>query len=117
MLTLLPSGDFESLHHIVIHFRQSLGVPQGHDLNHAGDILVEHDMRKNVDTIRTDTNFNELLHLVAHSRYDRFPSVDREDCFEGIIAYEDIHDMLFDPYTSDLVILSQNDVLATFRRI
>ena len=56
-------------------------------------------MRKNVDTIRTDTNFNELLHLVAHSRYDRFPVIDREDCFEGVIAYEDIRDMLFDPYT------------------
>ena len=108
VLTLLarrsPAGTFESLHHVVTHFRQSLGVPQGHELNNAGDILVEHVMRKNVDTIRTDTNFNELLHLVAHSRYDRFPVVDREDCFEGVIAYEDIRDMLFDPYTSDLVI-------------
>tara|TARA_B100000886_G_C20200856_1_gene398233 strand:+ start:169 stop:537 length:369 start_codon:yes stop_codon:yes gene_type:complete len=61
-------------------------------------------MRKNVETIRTDTNFNEVLHLVAHSRYDRFPIVDREDRFEGVIAYEDIRDMLFDPYTSNLVI-------------
>ena len=53
-------------------------------------------MRKSVDTIRTDTNFNEV-HLTAHSRYDRFPVVDREDRFEGVIAYEDIRDMLFDP--------------------
>jgi len=108
VLTLLarraPAGAFESLHHVVTHFRQSLGVPQGHRLDHAGDILVEHVMRKSVDTIRTDTNFNEVLHLVAHSRYDRFPVVDREDRFEGVIAYEDIRDMLFDPYTSNLVI-------------
>ncbi|MGB1719625.1 MAG: cation:proton antiporter, partial [Candidatus Latescibacterota bacterium] len=108
VLTLLarraPAGAFESLHHVVTHFRQSLGVPQGHHLDHAGDILVEHVMRKSVDTIRTDTNFNEVLHLIAHSRYDRFPVVDGEDRFEGVIAYEDIRDMLFDPYTSNLVI-------------
>ncbi len=169
VLTLLarraPTGAFESLHHVVTHFRQSLGVPQGHRLDHAGDILVEHVMRKSVDTIHTDTQFNELLHLIAHSRYDRFPVVDQEERFEGVIAYEDVRDILVDPQLAHLVIaadlirplktvafpqqtlsevleifrqnpdasylpvldegdhghllgiLSQNDVLATFRRI
>ena len=72
-------------------------------------------MRKSVDTIRTDTNFNEVLHLIAHSRYDRFPVVDREDRFEGVIAYEDIRDMLFDPYTSNLVIAA--DLVKPLSRI
>ncbi|MFT5090444.1 MAG: Kef-type K+ transport system membrane component KefB/CBS domain-containing protein [Planctomycetota bacterium] len=108
VLTLLarkaPVGTFESLHHVVTHFRQSLGVPQGHRVDHAGDILVEHVMRKSVDTIHTDTKFNELLHLIAHSRYDRFPVVDAEERFVGVIAYEDVRDMLFDPYLVNLVI-------------
>ena len=61
-------------------------------------------MRKNVDTFHTSTNFNEVLHLIAHSRYDRFPVVDEEERFEGVIAYEDVRDMLFDPYLANLVI-------------
>ena len=108
VLTLLarraPTGAFESLHHVVTHFRQSLGVPQGHQLDHAGDILVEHVMRKSVDTVHTTTHFNELLRLIAHSRYDRFPVVDEEGRFEGVIAYDDVRDILVDPHLSNLVI-------------
>ena len=89
---------------MVDHFRDSLGIPYGHKVEDAGDILVEHVMRKNVDSIPDDTPFNELLRLIAHSRYDRFPVVDAQNRFEGIIAYADIRDILFDPILSRLII-------------
>ena len=108
ILTLLarkaPVGSFESIHHVVDHFRDSLGIPHGHNVEDAGDILVEHVMRKNVDSIPENTPFNELLRLIAHSRYDRFPVVDAQNRFEGIIVYADIRDILFDPILSRLII-------------
>lgn len=99
-----PVATLASLHHVVTHFRQALGVPSGHQIESPGDILVEHVMRKNVDTVHDATPFNELLRLIAHSRYDRFPVTDAENHFHGIIVYEDIRDILFDPSLSVLVI-------------
>ena len=99
-----PVATFESLHHVVTHFRQALGVPSGHQLESPGDILVEHVMRKNVDTLHDATPFNELLRLIAHSRYDRFPVVDEQNHFHGIIVYEDIRDIVVDPSLGNLVI-------------
>jgi Kef-type K+ transport system membrane component KefB len=99
-----PLGSFEGLHHVVDQFRSSLGLPRGHDVESAADILVKHVMRKNADTIRDDTHFQELLHLIAHSRYDRFPIIDSEGRFKGIIDYSDIRDVVFDPTLADLVV-------------
>ncbi|MEW6756470.1 MAG: cation:proton antiporter [Candidatus Latescibacterota bacterium] len=99
-----PTGAFEGLHHVVAHFRASLGLPRGHRLEDAGDILVEHVMRKNVETIPHDASFHDLLHRIAHSRYDRFPVRDAQGRFAGVIAYADIRDVIVDPQVSHLLI-------------
>jgi len=108
LLTLLakraPSGLFEGLHQVVDYFRGSIGLPKGHQVQSARDILVKHIMRTNVNTIRDNTPFNELLHQIAHSRYDRFPVVDENGRFLGVIDYEDIRDILFEPSLSQLVV-------------
>lgn len=160
-----PQGALEGLHSVARHFRSSLGLPAGHRLKDPGDILVRHVMRQNVETVRNDTPYNELLRLIAHSRYDRFPVVDGDGRFLGMINYTEIRNLLFEPSLAPLVvagdlatahnhalapdmplrevlktlqlnrdisffpvidpkepghllgILSQNDVLATFRRL
>ncbi len=99
-----PQGTMEGLHSVVHHFRSSLGLPAGHRLRDPGDILVRHVMRRNVETIRNDTPFNELLRLIAHSRYDRFPVVDTEGRFIGMINYTEIRNLLFEPSLSRLVV-------------
>ncbi|MBN1351515.1 cation:proton antiporter [candidate division KSB1 bacterium] len=108
VLTMLakkaPVGSFEGLHHVIDHFRTSIALPEGHKVKSAQDILVKHIMRKNVDTIRDNTPLNEMLRLIAHSRYDRFPIVNREGKFVGVIDYEDIRDVLFDQTLSYLVV-------------
>ena len=108
VLTLLakraPEGSFESLHHIVDHFRLSLGLPVSHTVNDAADILVKHIMRKNIDTIHEAAPFQEVLRLIAHSPYDRFPVVNGQEQFIGIIDYSDIRDMLFDPMLMRVVV-------------
>jgi Kef-type K+ transport system membrane component KefB/CBS domain-containing protein len=99
-----PQGTMEGLHSVVHHFRSSLGLPAGHRMRDPGDILVRHVMRRNVETIRNDTPFNELLRLISHSRYDRFPVVDAEDRFIGMINYTEIRNLLFEPSLSGLVV-------------
>lgn len=108
LLTLLakkaPVGSFEGLHNVVAYFRASLGLPHHHKVGSAADILVKHIMRQNVETIRENTPFQEVLRQIAHSRYDRFPIVDRNGNFKGVIDYSDIRDVLFDPSLTTLIV-------------
>ena len=99
-----PQSGMEGLHSVASHFRNSLGLPAGYNLDNPGDILVRHVMRQNVETIHHGTPFQELLRVIAHSRYDRFPVVDDEQNFIGIINYTEIRNLLFDPSLSDLLV-------------
>jgi Kef-type K+ transport system membrane component KefB/CBS domain-containing protein len=99
-----PEGSYEGLHHVVEHFRTSLGVPSHHKIKSAADILVRHIMRKNVDTMYEDTHFNDILHLIAHSKYDRFPIVNKQNEFIGVVDYSDVRDLVVDPAFSQLVV-------------
>jgi len=92
------------LHHVIEQFRSSLGIPVGHNVRSAADIMVKHVMRKNVDTICEDTPFNELLHLLSHSKYDRFPIVNKDKQFIGVIDYSDIRDILFDESLASFIV-------------
>ena len=108
VLTLLtkraPENTYEGLHHVVEHFRKSLGVPIGHKLKSPEDILVKHVMRKNVETMCEDTPFQGILSTLSHSRYDRFPIVNRDQDFLGVIDYSDIRDLIFDKMLNQLVV-------------
>ena len=99
-----PQSGMEGLHSVANHFRNSLGLPAGRKLHDPGDILVRHVMRHNVETIHHATPFQELLRVIAHSRYDRFPVVDDDQNFIGIINYTDIRNLLFDQSLSGLLV-------------
>ncbi len=99
-----PRSGIEGLHDIANHFRTNLGLPAGHKLHDPGDILVKHIMRHNVETVHHGTHFNELLRVIAHSRYDRFPVIDDNNNFIGIINYTEIRNLLFDQSLSGLLV-------------
>jgi len=99
-----PVGALEGMHNVVEHFRSSLGLPAGHQMRDPGDILVRHIMRRNVETIRHDAPYAELLKHIAHSRYDRFPVVDGQGQFIGMINYTEIRNLLFEPALVPLVV-------------
>lgn len=101
-----PQGALEGMHSVVNHFRLSLGLPAGHNVKDPGDILVRHIMRQNVETIYNDTGYNELLRFISHSRYDRFPVVDRNGNFVGVIDYTEIRNLLFEPSLAKLIVAS-----------
>ncbi len=108
LLTMLakkaPIGSFEGFYQVINYFRSSIGLPSGHKVGSANDILVKHIMRTNVNTVHEDVHFDELLHFIAHNNYDRFPVVDKEDRFIGVIDYSDIRDVLFDPVLANLIL-------------
>ncbi|MBW2476922.1 MAG: cation:proton antiporter [Deltaproteobacteria bacterium] len=106
-----PVGALEGMHNVVQQFRTSLHIPVGHNLNDPGDILVRHIMRQNVETVRHDTPYYDLLKHIAHSRYDRFPVVDDQGHFVGMINYTEIRDLLFEPALVPLVVAG--DLAAT----
>ncbi len=99
-----PQTALEGMHHVVECFRHSIGVPTGHKIESAADILVEHVMRRNVETIREDMPFNEILKFIAHSKYDRFPITDRDGAYLGVVDYKDIRDVLVDDVLKQLVV-------------
>ena len=99
-----PVGALEGLHNVVQHFRTSLGVPIGHQLRDPGDILVRHVMRQNVETVLHSTPYYALLKHIAHSRYDRFPVINDEGHFVGVIDYTEIRNLLFEPALVPLVV-------------
>lgn len=99
-----PQGAMEGLHNVAHHFRLSLGLPEGHRLKDPGDILVQHIMRRNVDALKVSTPFNKLLQKIAHSRYDRFPVIDQEGHFVGMINYTEIRSLLFEPTLAKLIV-------------
>lgn len=108
LLTLLakraPENALEGLHSVVQHFRHALGLPAGRAVRDAGDILIGHVMRRNVETVQAALPYNDLLQVIAHSRYDRFPVVDQEERFLGMIDYAEIRDLLFEPEIAPLVV-------------
>lgn len=99
-----PQGALEGLHSVAHHFRASLGLPAGQRMNEPGDILVRHVMRQNVESVLNSTPFNELLKFISHSRYDRFPVLDGEGRFLGMIDYTEIRNLLFEPSLVPLVV-------------
>jgi CBS domain-containing protein len=109
-----PVGALEGLHNVVHHFRSSLGVPIGHDLKDPGDILVRHVMRQNVDTVSHSTPYYALLKHIAHSRYDRFPVVDDNNKFIGVIDYTEIRNLLFEPALVPLVVAGDLTTTASY---
>ena len=99
-----PVGYAEGLHHVVNHFRSSLGFMPGKKIERPSDIPVAHIMRRNVEVLKAKVPFDEVLKTLGHSRYDRLPVVNDNDELVGVIQYRDISEVLFDPSLRNLVV-------------
>ena len=99
-----PVGYAEGLHQVINHFKDALGISKSDELEKPLDILVEHVMRRNVESIRSDVPFDGILKALGHSRYDRLPVVNKQDELVGVIQYSDISEVLFDSSLSRLIV-------------
>jgi CBS domain-containing protein len=64
-------------------------------------------MRRNVEVIRNDATFDEVLKALGHSRYDRLPVVNNRNELVGVIKYGDIANTLFDPGLRDIIVADE----------
>jgi len=101
-----PVGYAESIHLVIEHFRQSMGIPMWRSFNKPSDVQVSHLMRRNVETIKEDLPLDVILQTFGHSRYDRLPVINAEGDLVGVIRYEDVSSVLFDPELGKLVVAS-----------
>ncbi len=102
-------GSVESLEEVMLRFSDpfhSTGYePRKRELDRSG-LRVEHVMRRDVNAIAEDANFDQVVDFVAHSRDVHFPVVDGEGMLKGLISFEEIRDVLFDEGLRNLVIAS-----------
>ena len=99
-----PVGYSEGLHLVLNHFKDALGISPGKEMKRPQDIQVAHIMRRNVEVIKSNVPFDEVLKNLGHSRYDRLPIVNDQDELIGVIQYQDIAEVLFDPSLRNLVV-------------
>jgi Kef-type K+ transport system membrane component KefB/predicted transcriptional regulator len=99
-----PVGYAEGFHQVINHFKDSLGIDPGMRIERPTDIPVAHIMRRNVEVLKSHVSFDEVLRTLGHSRYDRLPVVNDNDELIGVIQYQDISQVLFDPALRNLVV-------------
>ncbi len=64
---------------------------------------VEQVMRRSVEGIAENADFNEVVHFVEHSHANTFPVVDDDRCVVGLIRFDLLNQAFFDPQ-SDLLL-------------
>ena len=67
-------------------------------------IKLHHIMVKNTKTIQLNANFNEIMHLMAFSRFNNFPVIDEDGTYEGMISYPELREVIYDPRLSNIMI-------------
>jgi Kef-type K+ transport system membrane component KefB len=64
---------------------------------------VEQVMRRSVEGIAENADFNEVVHFVEHSHDNTFPVVDDDRCVVGLIRFDLLNQAFFDPHSDQLV--------------
>jgi len=72
----------------------------------AEPLLTRHVMRTNVKCLRPEANLDEVLHFVERSSLHRFPVADEEGRLVGVINFDDLSAVIYDPLLLDLVTAS-----------
>jgi CBS domain-containing protein len=108
MVTLLPHlpghSSVDNLQKVLHQVRRSLGLSARGFGMAGGHITAKHVMRSNVEAVRDNTRFDELLKVISHSHYDLVPVVDKNGRYIGNISFPRIRDVIFDRAVADLVI-------------
>lgn len=64
---------------------------------------VEQVMRRSVEGIAENADFNSVVHFVEHSHDNTFPVVDNDRCVVGLIRFDLLNQAFFDPHSDHLV--------------
>ncbi|MBN2802798.1 MAG: cation:proton antiporter [Deltaproteobacteria bacterium] len=101
-----PVSYGEGLHQVINQFADAIGITGLRKLKGPQDILIEHIMRRNVETVLNSVKLDIILKTFGHSRYDRLPVVNGEKELVGVIQYSDVADVMFDPTLRSIIVAS-----------
>lgn len=69
----------------------------------AADIPVHELMRRTFYKLSVSASFDDIVRALQESHQDTFPVVDNQNRLIGLIRYDDLKDVLFDPALGELV--------------
>ena len=69
----------------------------------AANVPIRELMRRTFRALPVAASFDEIVHTLHESHQNTFPVVDSQNRLVGLIRYDDLKDVLFDPDLGDLV--------------
>ena len=82
----------------------AMGIGPWEKPGRISSIKTKHIMIKNIKSIQVNANFNDIMHVMAHSRFNNFPVVGETNHYEGMISYPELREVIYDPRLSNIMI-------------
>ena len=83
--------------------RRALGMGRAKAKDKIEDLQVRHLMRANVKCLDSASDLREVLRFVEQAHYNEFPVINTHGHFVGLIRYQDIREMMYDPMLIQLL--------------
>ena len=77
--------------------RQGVDIVRGHEINKLRNMCAREFMTRDVQAVREDVPFEELVPSMAHSPFPHFIVVDRQGLLAGILTLRDLRTLLAHP--------------------
>lgn len=98
------AGGRRALREVAGELGQNLGLVDFGRIDARGGLTVRHAMHKAPDVARANTLFEDVLKLLSHTSSDLLPVIDADGSLLGLISFNDMKDILYDPHLRGLVI-------------
>jgi Kef-type K+ transport system membrane component KefB/CBS domain-containing protein len=108
LANLLPHPEAtgaEALRWVAHELRRNLGLADGSELERGSEgPTVETVMRRRPASIAEALPFQAVLKVLAETHADLLPVVDAAGRFKGVVSYDEVKHVLYDPALRDIVI-------------
>jgi CIC family chloride channel protein len=105
IISTLVAGQLfrESIYTLKL-IRRGVDIRGGREINTLKSMSVADVMNTSVETIFEGTPLGVLSKMIAKSKYNSFPVLDREKRLTGVVSFSDYRDAVFDEDLKDLII-------------
>ena len=92
-----------SIYSIRLHHR-GITIEAGKEVNVLQSLKVGDAMTAEVEVIKEDMKFKNILDHITQSKYSNFPVVNRDGDLTGILSFQDIRQHVFEPELEQIVV-------------
>ncbi len=108
LANLMPSAQQESglraLSEVTRELSRSLGTPHFGRRREGGELTVRHLTRRAPESVRENLPFESVLKTMGEAHLDQLPVVNEAGELLGLISFQELKDIIYDPHLRDLVI-------------